>query len=327
MKQFDNRDFQQTLANSVSIVGIGLHSGRKARMNIRPAHANSGIIFCRKDKSGRTNRIAARWPYVSDTRLSTTLKNDFGVKVQTVEHLLAALKGCGIDNAVIEIDGPEVPIMDGSAAPFVEVIQCAGKLIQKKARRNYIKITRPIKLRLGDSVGLLFPSKTPTITVNIDFPNTTIGYQTLSLELGMSTIQAELASARTFGFANQIQFLKSEGFALGGSLNNAILIHGNRIINEDGLRYNDEFVRHKMLDCLGDLSLAGLPIIGHYLAVKPSHTLNTRIVEQLFKQRSHWIYNQYDEKRSELAGSYPGDTPAMGHRPKIIETNKIQQFS
>ncbi|MET0028395.1 MAG: UDP-3-O-acyl-N-acetylglucosamine deacetylase [Candidatus Thiodiazotropha sp.] len=280
---------QRTLRQAISFVGVGLHSGRMTRLTLRPNQDSNGILFQRSDVENGRGLIAARWYNVSDTRLSTTISNEYGVSVATIEHLMAALAGCGVDNALIDIDGPEVPIMDGSAEPFATSIEKYGTL-SLKVPRNAIWIQQPIEVRDGDKHALLLPARKPRITLSIDFPDTLIGAQVYSIELVNEAFVQQLARSRTFGFAQQVEALRDQGLALGGSLNNAILVDGDRIINRGGLRYADEFVRHKVLDAYGDLALAGVPIIGHYYGHKSGHALNKRLMEKLFESHSSWSY-------------------------------------
>ena len=281
--------YQKTLRDSISFVGIGLHSGAKVRIRLRPSEDSSGIHFLRRDVAPGTGLIPARWFNVHQSELCTVLINHYGSTIATVEHLLAALFGCGVDNALVEVDGPEVPIMDGSAAPYSELIARIGTRVIDR-QRHAIRIERPIELREGDKYAILMPSPTPRISVSIDFPGTPIGFQTFSVELTSEAFHESMARARTFGFKAQLEALRRKGLTLGGSLNNAVLIDGDRIVNEDGLRFNNEFVRHKILDVFGDLALAGIPIIGHYYAHKPGHALNQRMLEKLFAERSSWSY-------------------------------------
>ncbi len=285
---------QKTLRHPIAYVGIGLHCGRKVSMVVHPAEPNTGIYFLRKDLSAGEGLIAARWYNVVDTEMSTALGNEYGHSIDTVEHLMAALRGCGVDNALVEVDGPEVPIMDGSSEPFVAMIERIGTQTQD-APRNAIWIQRPVEVRDGDKYAILMPGNTPRITVEIDFDNAVVGSQTLSVELVDEAFRRQVARARTFGFMNQIEALKKRGLIKGGSLRNAILVDGDRIVNESGLRYRDEFVRHKVLDCLGDLSLAAVPILGHYYAYKPGHELNSQLLQKLFESRDAWSYITVNE--------------------------------
>jgi UDP-3-O-[3-hydroxymyristoyl] N-acetylglucosamine deacetylase len=285
---------QRTLKQSITYVGIGLHSGKNVSMTVHPADTDSGIHFLRKDVPAGEGLIAARWYNVVDTSLSTSIGNEYGHRIDTVEHLLAALRGCGVDNALVDLDGPEVPIMDGSSHPFVTMIERVGTSDQDRLR-HAIWIQRPIEIRQGDKYAILMPSETPRITVEIDFPDKVIGSQVLSVELINEAFHHQVARARTFGFKDQIDALRKQGLTLGGSLRNAVLVDGDRIVNDEGLRYEDEFVRHKILDALGDLSLAGVPIMGHYYGKKPGHELNNQLMNRLFEERSSWSYTTMED--------------------------------
>lgn len=280
---------QHTLRKAVTYIGVGLHSGQQVAITVHPAAANSGINFVRRDLPVGENVVPARWYLVSSTDLSTTLANEHGVTVATVEHLLAALRGCGIDNALVDLDGPEVPIMDGSAEPFVQMIEHVGAIAQD-ARRHVIWINRPVEVHDAGKLAVLVPGNSSRITVSIDFASEAVGAQTYSIELGEGGFSRELAAARTFGFKSDIDGLKARGLARGGSLRNAILIDGNRVVNTEGLRYDDEFARHKALDCVGDLSLAGVPIMGHFYGFRTGHALNQALLAALFTQRDTWSY-------------------------------------
>lgn len=306
---------QRTLRHSISYVGTGLHTGNKVIMNIKPAEENSGIVFVRKDVRSVDNRIPARWYNVVDTTMSTVLSNEDGATVSTVEHLMAALLGCGIDNATIELEGAEVPIMDGSAMPFVSVIERTGTINQSSSRKA-IWIHRPIEMRHGDKYAILMPSDLPRITVEIDFPDSAIGSQTHSVALINEAFRNDISRARTFGFKSDIKQLKHQGLAKGGSLNNAILVDGDRIVNEEGLRYENEFVRHKILDAMGDLALAGLPIIGHYYAYKTGHKLNNALIRQLMQIPDSWSHTSIDEINS-LTGSNDGNKVYIRRNSKM----------
>ena len=299
----ENATTQRTLKQPLTYVGIGLHTGKKVSMIVRPASDGQGIHFHRKDVPAGTGFIPARWYNIVETRMSTVLGNEHGVTVSTVEHLLAALRGCGVDNAFIELDGPEVPIMDGSAAPFVSVIERIGTVSQD-ITRHAIWIHQPIEVRTKDKFAIMMPSNVQRITVSIDFDNPVVGAQTLSVELVNEAFVKSVARARTFGFANELATLHKAGLIQGGSLNNAILVDGERIVNDEGLRFKDEFVRHKILDCYGDLSLAGAPILGHYYTHKPGHELNAMFLQKLFDSYSAWSYISIDEYQR-LIGQAP----------------------
>ena len=287
-------ELEKTVTRPISFIGVGLHTGRKVAMQIKPAAAGTGIHFLRKDVAPGKGLIVARWYNVVDTRLSTTLGNEFGITVATVEHLLAALRGCGIDNAMVELDGPEVPIMDGSSAVFVRTLEKVGSVAQPQ-QRNVIWIQQPIEVREDDRYALLMPHDSTRITVEIDFPDSRIRSQSLSVEMINEAFRNDVAHARTFGFRDQIDALRRQGLVRGGSLQNAILVDGDRIVNEEGLRYENEFVRHKILDCYGDMALLGMPVMGHLFALKPGHSLNHALIKALFENRSHWSYLTMDD--------------------------------
>ena len=285
---------QRTLKESVTYVGRGLHTGRRVTMRLRAGAENGGIYFVRNDHPARKVIIPARWYNTIDTKYCTVLGSQHGISVGTVEHIMAALRGCGIDNAVIELDGPEVPIIDGSAEPFVGLLEHVGSVAQTKPR-YVIHVRRPIVVRSGEKFAVLMPARVPRITVEIDFPQRAIGRQKFSFPLAGNAFKNAVAPARTFGFADELQQLRRQGLALGGSLKNAVLVDGDRVVNREGLRFDDEFARHKALDCLGDLALAGAPIHGHFFGYKSGHSLNHALVRQLFIERAAWTYRTADE--------------------------------
>lgn len=276
--------WQHTLKAPISCVGTGLHSGKRVSMTLRPAPANDGIAFRRTDLC---RDIPARFDSVVDTRLSTVLGNG-GARVATVEHVMAALAGCGIDNAMIELDGPEPPILDGSAAPFVFLLDCAGS-IEQDAPRSAIEIRRTVRVTDGDAFAELRPGTAGLdMALSIDFAAAAIGRQALSLHLNTTSFRQELARARTFTLAEEIDQLRAAGLAQGGSLDNAVVVHQARVLNPAGLRMPDEFARHKLLDAVGDLALAGAPLIGRFVAHRSGHTLNNRLLRAMFADRSAW---------------------------------------
>mgnify|MGYP001820391083 FL=1 len=285
---------QRTLRQAVSFVGLGLHSGKKTRMTLRPCDDASGIFFRRKDVPTSRSLIAARWHRVSSTNLSTGLSNSHDVSISTVEHLMAALRLCGIDNLEIEVDGPEIPIMDGSAMPFVETLGSIGTR-EIDTPRKAIWIHKPVEVRDGERYALLMPNNRPRVTVSIGFSEPAIGAQTLSVITDDPELRQSIAPARTFGFLHEVEQLRERGLALGGSLNNAILVDGERVVNPEGLRFADEFVRHKVLDAIGDLSLIGAPLMGHYHAFKSGHLMNKLLIYKLLKDESAWSYIDMDE--------------------------------
>lgn len=253
-------------------------------MTVRPAAPEAGITFRRIDAGAK---IRAVWSSTSASALSTVLSNGEGIQIGTIEHLMAALAGCGIDNAVIELDGPEVPIMDGSAAPFVYLIERAGTVEQDAARRA-IKVLKPISVAENGASAALLPEHGFSMSFEIDFDNPLIRRQDIMLSFEPGTFEAELAPARTFGLLDDVSRLQAAGFALGGSLDNAVVVSGTRVLNDGGLRYADEFVRHKLLDALGDLYLAGGPIIGHFRGVRSGHALTRQLLKALFADKDAW---------------------------------------
>ncbi|NQW12031.1 MAG: UDP-3-O-acyl-N-acetylglucosamine deacetylase [Alphaproteobacteria bacterium] len=285
---------QRTLKAPIPCRGVGLHSGALVAMTLVPAPADHGIVFHRTDVTDRDPIIPARFDRVVDTRLCTMIGNDDGVTVGTVEHLMAALAGCGIDNALITLDGPEVPIMDGSSEPFVFLVDCAGT-VALDAPRHAIEIRKPITVEAGSRRVTLSPARRYEINFTIDFDNPVIQRSELDVHLVNGTFKHELASARTFGFLEEVEMLRGMGLARGGSLENAIVLDGDKVLNEEGLRFEDEFVRHKVLDCIGDLYLAGAPLIGRVSAVKAGHQLNNAVLHALFADPSAYAMVEMDD--------------------------------
>jgi UDP-3-O-[3-hydroxymyristoyl] N-acetylglucosamine deacetylase len=279
--------YQNTLADRVEISGLGVHSASPARLVIHPADANSGIVFLRTGlPGGRERLIEAKWCNVTQTALCTVIGDATGASVATIEHLMAALAGLHIDNALIEIDGPEMPIMDGSAAQFVDAIDAVGVITQAR-RRRHIKILKTVRVEQGRCRAELRPvSSGFHVDVEIDFDAAIIGRQRFATDVDPLRFRRDLCRARTFGFVSDVKKLWQAGFALGSSLENSVALDGDSILNPEGLRYSDEFVRHKALDAIGDLALAGAPIVGAYVAHRPGHSLNRAMVEALFADRS-----------------------------------------
>ena len=280
---------QKTLKTPIGCSGVGLHSGARVAMTLKPAAPGTGIVFHRTDLRGEAAIVPASWRNVVDTRMCTALANAQGARIGTVEHLMAALYGCDIDNAVIEIDGPEVPVMDGSAAPFVFLIECAGTVDQAAVRQG-IEVLREVSVLEDGCHVSIAPAAGFSVSFEIDFGNNAISRQACELELGHGSFKADLSRARTFGFVQDIDRLQAAGLARGGSLDNAVVISGNRILNDDGLRYDDEFVRHKMLDCVGDLYLAGARLLGHVTAVRSGHRHNHGLLSALFADPTAYRY-------------------------------------
>jgi len=269
---------QRTIRSPVGCIGVGLHSGARVQMTLRPAGAGTGIVFSRVDLTPAVD-IPARAEYVVDTRFATTL--GLGkVRVGTVEHLLSALNGLGIDNLRVEVDGPEIPIMDGSAAPFVYLLRTAGVELQRKLKR-FLVVRKTLEVREGDKLARIAPAPQFGISCTIDFDHPLIKDQDLRVVLSDRVYYREIARARTFTLLRDVEGLKKVGLAKGGSLENAIVVDEFNILNPEGLRFADEFVRHKVLDIMGDLALCGLPVIGHFTSHKSGHTLNQKLVRQL----------------------------------------------
>lgn len=283
-------EYQTTLNTTVICAGIGVHSGARARMIIRPADANTGIRFLRSDLEAESD-ILARGDNVTEVQLGTTLTNADGDSIATVEHFLAACAGMGLDNLLVEIDGPEVPIMDGSSAVFCELFHNAG-LKQQSALRRRIRILETIEVQDGVKWARLSPSKDHVLTLKakIEFETKAIGTQQMSMRLMPGLFARDIAFARTFGFARDVETLKAMGLARGGSLDNAVVIDGDDVVNPEGLRSDDEFIRHKLLDAVGDLMLAGAPIAGCYEARQPGHAMNNKLVRALFDHPEAWCW-------------------------------------
>jgi len=254
-------------------------------MAIKPAEADSGIVFVRKDVTS-DNRIAADIHNVTDTTLATTLGIN-GTRVHTVEHLLSAFRGLGIDNAVVEVDTFEVPIMDGSSQPFFSTLKKVGLKTLRKPRR-YLKVKKAVSVSEGESTAMLEPAPDFRITYKIDFPHPAVGTQSYHMVFTSDAYEKEISSARTFGFLRDVEYLQAKGLALGGSLQNAVVLDDEKVINKEGLRSHDEFVKHKILDAVGDLYLIGMPILGHFTAYKSGHKLNTQLLKTLLASEDSW---------------------------------------
>jgi len=299
---------QTTLGNKVSCSGIGLHSGSQVNMTIYPAKADMGIVFRRLDVASDVALVPARFDAVCETRLGTTIRNKHGIAVSTIEHLMAAIWGVGIDNAIVELDGPEVPIMDGSSEPFVFMLECAG-LASLTAPRKVLRVLKTIEVRDGapgnESVARIQPNvegdEGCILGIQIQFNNPVINQQSSRYDFREVTFKQTLSRARTFGFEHEVNALRSMGLALGGSLENAIVVGKDAILNEDGLRYDDEFVRHKALDCLGDLYLAGCRIDAKFDFLRPGHAINNKLLRALFADESAYVMT--------LAGSVDASLP------------------
>jgi UDP-3-O-[3-hydroxymyristoyl] N-acetylglucosamine deacetylase len=278
---------QRTLRGTAECTGIGVHSGTKVTLRLLPAPEDNGIVFIRTDLHNGARRIPARWDHVVETKLCTVIGNASGARIATIEHLMAALRAYNIDNAFVEIDGAEVPVMDGSSDPFIFLIEMAGIAVQKSPRRE-IHVLSPIDVKDGDKGARLEPAEEPRFSFEIDFDQKPIATQNYDFTLSPAGFKSEIGRARTFGFYEEVDQLRRLGFARGGSLSNAIVIKDDQVINEEGLRYGDEFVRHKLLDAIGDLALAGAPIHGHFQGHCSGHALNNQLLRALFADPSSW---------------------------------------
>ncbi|MGD0961858.1 MAG: UDP-3-O-acyl-N-acetylglucosamine deacetylase [Methylomonas sp.] len=284
---------QRTLKNTIRATGVGLHTGDKIYLTLHPSEPNTGIRFRRIDLETPVT-IEARPENVGETKLSTTLMRN-GVKVSTVEHLLSALAGLGIDNAIVDVSAPEVPIMDGSAGPFVFLLQSAG-VVEQDAPKQYIRIKHTVRVEEGDKWAAFEPFDGFKVTFTIDFEHPAFSdhLKTAVMDFSSTTFVKEVSRARTFGFMKDIQFLRENNLALGGSLDNAIVVDEDKVLNEDGLRYADEFVKHKILDAIGDLYLLGYSLIGEYQGFKSGHALNNKLLLRLLNDKDAWEMVSFD---------------------------------
>lgn len=272
---------QRTVKSNITLNGVGLHSGQDIALTIRPSREGAGIAFIRTDVTDKNNVIPALWNRVVDTQLCTVIGNDDGVTVGTIEHLMSALRGCGVDNAIIELNGAEVPVMDGSAMPFVEAIDSVGTVSQT-APRLAIKVLKEVAVEHDGKRVTLKPAEGSIFGGEIEFDHPDIGNQRFETQLVNGNFRHDIAEARTFGFLHEVEWMRSQGLARGGSLENAIVLDKEHVMNPDGLRFENEFIRHKLLDAIGDLYLAGLRIIGSYDGVKAGHAINNAILHALF---------------------------------------------
>lgn len=294
---------QTTLREQVSVCGIGIHSGSPVTVTLHPAEADTGILFWRSGVSGQKDReFAANFRSVTATEFATVLGDKSGPAVSTTEHVLAALFALGVDNAVVEVDGPEVPIMDGSAAPFVEAIDLAG-VTTLPARRRSIKVLKPVRVNVDGCHGELRPyARGLRVETEIEFNHPLIGRQAFATDVEPQTFRRDLARARTFGFMRDVAKLWSAGYALGASFENTVVLAENRVLNTEGMRFADEFVRHKAVDAIGDLALAGAPLIGAYRSVRGGHKLNHAVVSALMADTSAWAYSEMEEPARRARG-------------------------
>ena len=277
--------YQRTIDRAVSCSGIGLHSGKTVHLTLKPAPVNHGIKFVRKDLPDNPC-IPARFNRVVDTSLATVIGSG-GVIVSTIEHLMACLAGLSIDNVIVELDSYEVPVMDGSAGPFTRMILDAG-IRELEAPRHFFIVTEPIELEQDGKFVGAYPDDTFKITCHIEFEHPLIRRQSCTIEVVEHAFEREISSARTFGFLEEVEYMKRYGLARGGSLDNAVVIDENTVLNDEGLRYQDEFVRHKLLDCIGDFSLLGIPILGHIVTRKSGHAFNHAFLKRFFNEKSSW---------------------------------------
>jgi len=280
---------QQTIARTASLSGAGVHSGKPARLTVRPAEEGAGVRFVRTDVTDRDAVIPALVTKVTTTELGTNMSNEAGVSVATVEHFLAACSGLGVDNIIAELDGPELPILDGSSRPFVDLLKQAG-LQQQGAPRRVLKILKPVEVRHGAKFVRLSPGKGFEMRVIIDFPTKAIGRQEIRFVMAPGAFARDVAWARTFGFVHQAERLHAMGKGLGASMDNTIVVEGDAILNPGGLQADDEFVRHKLLDVIGDLFLAGGPIEGLYEGEQPGHALNNQLLRAVFADATSFAW-------------------------------------
>jgi UDP-3-O-[3-hydroxymyristoyl] N-acetylglucosamine deacetylase len=285
--------FQTTLKDPVICSGIGLHSGLPAHMTIRPAVPDTGIVFIRRDVEKKV-RIRAHIDNVVDATLATTIAQE-GVKVSTVEHLMAAFAGVGVDNAEVELDAPEVPIMDGSSGPFNALLKNAGVRVQDRSKK-FIIVRHPVTVTEGDRQATFLPSNDFKLSYTIDFRHPLISNQFYLIQISNGNFEREICRARTFGFLREYETLKSKGFARGGSLENAVVVGDSGVLNEGGLRFADEFVRHKILDSIGDLWLMGAQVIGHFIGYKSGHTLNHKLIHKLLAQKEWFDLKEFSSE-------------------------------
>lgn len=280
------QEMQTTIERPMSCYGIGVHSGQLTQLTLKPGKKNTGIVCVRSDVTSVNNIIEVNYQNVSETMLSTTVQNDASIKISTIEHLMAALWGCGIDNVIIELDGPEVPIMDGSSKPFVFLIECAGTKFLDAPRKSF-SILKEIIVSDKNAEIIVTPNSQFTVDIEIEFDSKAIGKQSMSLS-DPTFFKEEIASARTFGFMHEVEYLRSKGLAKGASLENAIGIENDSIINPEGLRFSNEFARHKLLDSVGDFYTAGGILNGHFTCTKSGHFLNNLLLRKIFDNPANY---------------------------------------
>jgi len=312
---------QRSIKDSVSATGVGLHSGKKVKLTLKPAPENHGIVFCRTDLK-TPMKIKVDPTIVQDTKLCSAIGTE-EFKVATVEHLMSALSALGIDNILIDVNGPELPIMDGSSISFIYLIKSAG-IIDQTLAKQFVFIKEAIEVNDGDKSARFDPHLGFLIDFTIDFPHPAFKENDshVVIDFFKDSYVSEISRARTFGFMHEVEFLRANGLARGGSLDNAIVLDESKIINDDGLRYTDEFVRHKILDAMGDLYLLGKPIIGKFTAYKSGHELNNRLLRKLAEETDKWEMNPMDVNdpiTSDLAQSYLKMSEIINEVPEVIE--------
>lgn len=295
---------QRTLKNTIRATGVGLHSGEKVYLTLKPAAPNTGVVFRRVDLEPVVD-ITAHALNVGETLLSTTLVRDHA-RVDTVEHLLSAMAGLGIDNAIVELSAQEVPIMDGSSGPFVFLLQSAG-IVEQDVPKRFIRIKRKIEVRDGDKVASFLPYDGFKVSFEIDFDHPVLrqSVQKASLDFSSTSYVKEVSRARTFGFTKDLEYMRSKNLALGGSVKNAIVVDDFRVLNEDGLRYDDEFVKHKILDAVGDLYLLGHSLIGEYIGYKSGHGLNNCLLRELLQHQDAWEFVEFHGESAPISYMRP----------------------
>ena len=298
---------QQTVASSASCKGVGLHTGKPVMLTIRPAPADTVVVFVNRNGHAGAS-LAASVDHLVATELCTAISGN-GFQVKTIEHVLAALAGLNVDNAYVDIDASEAPVMDGSSAPFVRLIESAGVVSQNRLR-SFLKITRPLEIVDGSRRIRIEPASTPRITYTIHYDHPLIQTQTYAYEHSSRAFASDIAGARTFGFLQEVEALWARGLGRGGNLENTVVLSQDGILNESGLRFTDEFVRHKVLDLIGDFSLLGLPFIGHLIAVRSGHALHTRLVKQILDHPECWVLLNADHSAIQAEASLPLSTSA-----------------
>jgi len=317
---------QHTVAQDIPCNGIGLHSGEQVMMTIKPAHEDAGIVFVRTDIDGGTSERAHLNPTydaVTDTMLGTKIENAFGTKLSTIEHLMAALWGMGVDNATIELDAPEVPIVDGSSAPYITLIEAVG-LAEQDAERKTLVIDKPITVRDGASEATIYPYDGFVLDVEIEFDHKAIPHQRAVYDFELTSFKDMLSEARTFGFAHEVEQMQSMGLARGGSLDNAIVVGEDGVLNKEGLRFDDEFIRHKALDCVGDYFLAGMKIKGRVVTKRPGHGINNKLLHAVFADSSAYHVEGDENKEALVFSQAYVSTGASASLPTraLMEANK-----